>query len=395
MDSVPTEGEIFMPVFQKDVLYAGRWLVGRNPDGSPRYAEYSPDDIREFAVKGNQFVQKGINIPVCYEHRSDANASEELSQDDIKSGKATGIIGWIEGFSVAGDSVKARVNIPSLSDAEQFENVRFVSPKIAEFMDGRGTEWGRAITHVALTGRPVQFPQEPPVAVCLSLEDFQPVSLSHEVSRMKDESKAPAEEKDEKDDEKKSHLSEMSKDEKFGEVLKLLKWKGIALPDDTKPNNVWDRLHIALTAIKSTQEMELMGNNLASVKEGQSQPVLMSQNSVENPALAKQIEQAKNLARTNLGSRIDKLVATGRITPVIAQKLKAELTSVELSFENSGDLAPNAVAAKVEAYEMLPESNAWQAEHFSQHAVEIKMPEFVKGPTSDDDFLKRWSEMVN
>jgi hypothetical protein len=107
-----------------------------------------------------------------------------------------------------------------------------------------------------------------------------------------------------------------------------------------------------------------------------------------SPALKKQQEQAAGFARKGLAGRIDALVKTGRIPPVVADGLKKEAGKVRLSFSADGDLEPNAVLTKVEAYEALPKGQSFTPRNGRgkktrlSHAREVEQPGHV---TDDND----------
>src|SRR5262245_3170246 len=152
-----------MAEFRSLVLAPGRRCVGKNPDGSKRYVTFTADYCRDKADRGNRMLAKGINIPVCWEHRADGKP-RKLSKDDWASERAKGTAGSAKRFEVDADNrVFAVHEIPDDSDAKRAEVVRFCSPEINAFTDGDGEDWGEVITHIALTPRPVQH-EQPPIA---------------------------------------------------------------------------------------------------------------------------------------------------------------------------------------------------------------------------------------
>lgn len=151
-----------MARFRLQVLTPGTWVVGRNPDGTPRTHTFTVEDSRNFASQGNAMLQSGINVPVCWEHQ-DRQRPGRLSKDDWAKEKALGTTGWAERYLVSKSTgaAFAEVEIPDEADAKKAEVVRFCSPEIDKFQDGSSKDWGTVFTHLALTPRPVQHGQAP------------------------------------------------------------------------------------------------------------------------------------------------------------------------------------------------------------------------------------------
>lgn len=138
------------------------WVVGTNPDGTPKLHTFTRADSRKFAASGNAMLQAGINIPVSMEHRDDQKP-RQLSRDDWASERAKGTAGWVDKFLVSKNTgiMFVEGEAPSAEDAKAIEANRFCSPEIDAFKDGKGLDWGEVITHLAVTPRPVQHDQTP------------------------------------------------------------------------------------------------------------------------------------------------------------------------------------------------------------------------------------------
>lgn len=63
--------------------------------------------------------------------------------------------------------------------------------------------------------------------------------------------------------------------------------------------------------------------------------------------------------RKNMRIEIDNLLKSGRITPVIAQRLNNEVGTYRLSLNASGEAAQTIVQAKIDEFKLLPEGAAW------------------------------------
>ncbi len=149
-------------------------------------------------------------------------------------------------------------------DAKRLPAVRFVSPRIEkDVKDGTGKVWpGLSITHLAVTDRPVQTPQQPfkPVSLAfdLSLDGW---SLSEEDPAKTDPPGDGNEEPDEKGKEKEPPENE-EEDDKIPDkgsmegVIKALSEEGYVLPSDTTGENFIERLYTALMTAKAVREKD-------------------------------------------------------------------------------------------------------------------------------------------
>jgi hypothetical protein len=181
--------------------------------------------------------------------------------------------------------------------------------------------------------------------------------------------------------------------------------------------NFAERINIAVTAIKGAEAKEELDgmddndpygdqndpDNMPAKIDGQ-QPTESKQTMPLSMSLAEQTQTGKavKIARHTLTERAARLQRTGRITPVIAQKLQNEIRSINLSFaEATGELEPNGVTAKIEAYEALPKGHSWsrggkvksKSTDLSQAAREVEPPANTPDGRTDDEFFKGWDAM--
>ena len=164
-----------MARFRKDALYAGQWHL---PDG--RVFRCTPADLRHYRRRAKDMLAAGLSIPVCWNHQDVApvTAAERMALRERNT------LGWVEDAHDAGP-LEFDIEAPVESDADRLKAVRFVSPEIqTDFRDGTGRLWpGKSITHVAVTGRPVQTGQRP-FARLSHTQNGQPIRLSLEGYRM-------------------------------------------------------------------------------------------------------------------------------------------------------------------------------------------------------------------
>lgn len=389
-----------MALHRLQVLAPGKRCVGRNKDGSKRFIEFTPEYCREQYKRNSAMLQAGIPVPLSWEHRDDAKPGT-ISRDDLKSAKAKGVAGYVESYHLDGNKVLVDVEIPDEADAKQAKKVRFCSPEINTFTDGDGRDWGEVFTHVALTPRPVQHDQ-PPIAR-LSLTSTGPIRLAvdpEDGEDVEDEEKPAKKEGGGGDsDENETTLPEPSAAEGWmSKALGMLAKKGVVLPQEgNTPENVWERLCVALTAIEGAEESNTPPEeDPANVEPiANSAPIAMSHDAP--PALKKQLALADALERKSATGRISRLVTTGRVTPEIGRKLASELGKIQLSFSDDGDLKSTDVHTKIEAYEALPKNTAWRPT--AKKGVQLSHVDAVEGGLgqagtpdgkSDEEFTQEW-----
>lgn len=335
-------------------------------------------------------LAKGLNVPVCLEHRSDAKP-KALSADDLKSWKARGTVGHVENYELdSANRVWVNVELPDDADAKQAHKLRFCSPEIDNFTDGDGQDWGEVITHVALTPRPRQYDQ-PPIAR-LSLTG--PIRLAFDPKTGED----MADEKEDKDEGGKEEEAPPEKKEspqvnaKIKGVIEALKSIGMNIPDEVTDA---DGLIIAIKAANGPDDgagaEDELPENIGPTT--QNPPIGLSHDATA--AEKKSIARADKMERAALKNRIDTLLKSGRIGPPIAQKLNGQLGQIQLSFSADGELASNAVLIQIEAYEALPRQSTWskKGKRLSHNGDAKPVSHDVRGEEKNDaEVLAAWDK---
>ena len=178
-----------MPKFSKDCLRPGSYRLG---DG--RWVTFTRDDIHALADRVNRMLAAGLNIPVTLEHD---RAAVPLSAEERRINECRAVIGWVDGATLDGDTLIARLTIDDPADAATARKCRFISPYVLRsFIDGAGHDLQSAIAHVAVTPFPVQHNQQPFKLLALSRAGYC-LSLSRGAfaperrSTMRDTSRTP------------------------------------------------------------------------------------------------------------------------------------------------------------------------------------------------------------
>lgn len=368
--------------FTKDVLYPGEWQL---PDG--RKWKASPELVAHLSQRAKDMLAAGLSIPLAWEH-DDGAKPRTAAQKAADFAKTTP--GYLESSILTAEGIlEVGVEIPVDTDAKRMPAVRFASPEIiSDFIDGTGRLWpGPSITHVAITPRPVQTPQKPfqPVAmsqgavvpVRLSLAGFTPIRLGGSMADDNDDKKGDKGGEGKKGD--KTGDATLDAGGKLKEVIEALSGDGYGFPEDTNPENFLERLHTAVLTKKASGAAG-GGSVEPPVSDADNNPVVMS--------LTKRLMETE---RKTLAARAEALFSSGRISKPIKDKLVADLATVKLSMAPStGELLPNSVVSRIEAYEAIEEGTVFPPVRLSDGEQRPpKPPEAANRPQNEREVEKR------
>ncbi len=315
-----------MARFLKDVIKPGRVHL---PDG--RVMDFTRQQMQALHSRAAEMAAAGLQIPLCWNHQDVG----PMSAADILAARARNVFGYVASTERGKeDLLNTTLDIPDPDDAAQFAKTRWISPEVTwDHKDGTGRVWaGPSITHLAATARPVDPHQKPPVQLSQDAPSYsRRVRLSLE---------------DIMADEEKPDSGGEAEGEGGGEIADLidaLREHGLNIPD-----HVSDMAHL-ITAVKSQGEAEEEGTDNpgdeygAEITEAQA-PVMMA---MERRVL--------DFERSALKQRIEALFPA-RIDRPTRDKLLAEHGTVRMSLDRKkGVPRPTGLAAKVAAYEELPE----------------------------------------
>jgi hypothetical protein len=276
--------------------------------------------------------------------------------------------------------------VASKEDRERLAKVRYASPQLRwDWLDSDGKVWkGLTIQHIAATPIPKQRGQN-----AFNLSDGSFRIPDEEIIRLS-EGTPMADKKDETPDEVEGGGESVAG---FSELIEALKGTGMNIPDEV---NDIPGLIIAVKAsggsdddsMDDDEDPNAMPDN---VGDTQAAPVGLSN------AEKKSLARAETLTRVDIDQRINRLLRSGRITPPIASKLKAQSGKVQLSFTPDGDLKENALVIRIDAYESLPKGTAWRKNgkrvNLSDADVrEVDPPDSLRGGVSDAEALATWDK---
>lgn len=388
-----------MARFKLEALAPRRYRIGTNADGTARWQTFTAEDVRMHADKLSRMLAAKVPLPVCFEHRDDNHPKRKLNRDQWATEQARGTAGWLEKVEIdSANKMHVEVEIPDERDAKKAETLRFCSPQIeGDVFDGDGTDWGRAFSHLALTPKPIHQHQTP--IQRLSGDGARVGATVSDVIRLS------------VDPEKGTDMADDNKDGKGGKgkdgegdasgdlkaLFDALREAGLVIPDEvtTIPECI---IAVKASGGKKAVEDEEFDDDVDAVPPpgGGPGPISMS--------LQKQQEQAGNLARGNLKARAQRLLKRKKITPAIHKELAAEVETVKLSFTDQGELKPNRLVTRIEAYEALDDNAGWSETQTDttrmskvRPAARPKHAQETEGPDESPDARKKrqddWAAM--
>lgn len=120
----------------KDILLVGRYVHPK----AGWTLNVTPERLEQLAATARAMIAEGVDIEITVDHRPDADA----------------VIGYLADVWVDGDRLMALHEIRGQTAIDLSERVQRVSVEIEpDFADGKGRQWGDAITAVSLVQQPV------------------------------------------------------------------------------------------------------------------------------------------------------------------------------------------------------------------------------------------------
>jgi len=235
---------------------------GRYHLGGGIYRDFTAADVAEHVRGAQAVLEAGHGIPILYEHAAPGSAEGspvQLSATDPKSRRdqlAEQVkhgAGWVKKVWLTKDGEAAHeleVTDPDAAKGLKNRSIKFTSPEFrAAWTDGKGREFSKLVSHVALTHKPRNLDQSAieevvtgaAPAMQFSLADW--AQFSDEMDEDKKPDELPPEDKpepnpEETPEDKNPDLDgdeeeESASDQQFAAVLQLLKDSfGVSLPDD-------------------------------------------------------------------------------------------------------------------------------------------------------------------
>lgn len=397
----------------KECLLPGRVVVP-GPDGRPFAHTFTPGEVRDAGRTSAGVLEAGYHIPLNWEHQDNEPDRVRLSAVPASALRARGIFGFLKRFRLnPAGRLEALCGGDDPDDLRRFAKVKFVSPEVQwGWRDSDGRVWdGPVITHLAATGRPVQPHQAPlPPArlghgsvgrtIRLSLEDYTPAGTQPMAGMFDDDSDptAPAAGTQRTPWERIAAALGQYCNLKLGDVSTVKDPEDFATrveiaamnrPADDAGDDEPDGDEMGLPADDG-------GGDMAAPPPGAA-PAAPPPMQMSLDAQAKRLDA---FARKNLSAEVADLERTRRVGPAVAADLKARVKAVKLSFTPDGELAPNDLTVRIDAYKRL--EPRWDATGRKKarlsHGRQVAGPspyQEAANPADDDAVVASFEEAVN
>lgn len=163
-------------LIEKEIIRPGRYWYREEGSGLPRVLDATPEFVRHLREQGSAMLSSGLTVPVPFEH--DFGAHPMTPADKLRNNS-----GWVKEYRLKDihdpktnrtikDVLFGVVDVTDEATAKKLPHtIRWTSPWITSFTDGKGKQWNNVISHLALTTRPRIVEQQPfpSVAAALSL----------------------------------------------------------------------------------------------------------------------------------------------------------------------------------------------------------------------------------
>lgn len=400
-----------MTTVEQTFLKPGRYRVGDS------LANYTADDLREYAEGTNKALAAGVPVPLLLKHAPNGADDGYYEQFSTDGAKATDGVGWLKSVKINEDGSLSHVlDVTNEHAAKgiQDKSIRFTSPELRNnYIDGKGRKFGRVIRHVALTPTPRnpdqgEFETIDESAVQFSLDDYEgPIQMA--------EYDNPAEKDDHRPDSKTEpenpDMPSMGGDRMKSQAISAcLSELGVELPSDVDFSGLGEPACSALltgvkTLLKAKREAEMAKekqNNGAENEVQEATGMQFSEDEIkslspverklylglkaereENAKLKTRIEQ---FSEDHVTSRREQAVGelrrqlkSAKLPPGLRTKLEAKLDSVQ--FSESGEAASLTLS---EAIDLFRESIPSHLQFDEGDADEAKPGEFITGDGNVD-----------
>lgn len=338
-----------MSKFQKTILKLGTY---GSPDGT---VEVTPERLKHWEAEVSRLQEAGYAIPMHWDHSDDPELLEPIAMSVLEKREARSAqntVGRLHSFKASEDLTYAEIEIEPLTEAAKEKvstNAVYVSPVISKsWIDGQKQAYQDVITSLDLVDHPVDSSQTAFVAV----GEKEVVTMSLRTAESKEVFRLSSEKS-----------GSDGRTDKLSQVVTALADLDIVLPDDTTPENFFDRLHTAILTAAAHSGVSTEDTDMSRIKEESPAIATMS---LEMKQLKEQLQASneRELARhkESLIQRLGLVRDSGRCTPVEHDQQIALLDKVKLSLNSEGVAGETAVDHWIAARESLPAGATWDGD---------------------------------
>lgn len=352
-----------MVLVRKDVLKPGKYFKGGRTHTVTR------EDLASFVENFRAMKDANIRVAVPWEHPrgDDGEAYPAVHDDEVARRERSRLnAGWVKDLFLDGDTLIAEADLKEDAASSLQQIGGFVSPQFGTFTDGKGRRWDRAISHIALTTRPVNLDQsERFELVQFSLEDLEGDGMDDEVE------KSPESEAEETKPESSlptPPAEEPAEKDLWPEIRTELAALGIMVPDTVKITGDLDALLAAIASSRASRNSERAEVETEKPEEKPEPEAgkdeIPSDVKEEQTTVSMSVDvlvgELTKARRDAYNARVEGLVKSGRLTTQKADLLKNAVGSYQFSADDKS--AEQDLEFKLKVYEELPEGAFWSDE---------------------------------
>lgn len=352
-----------MVLVRKDVLKPGKYFKGGREHTVTR------EDLSAFVENFRSMRDANIRVAVPWEHPKgdDGEAYPAVYDEEVARRERSRLnAGWVKDLFLDGDTLTVEADLKDDAAASLQQIGGFVSPQFGTFVDGKGRRWDRAISHIALTTRPVNLDQsERFELVQFSLEDLEGDGMDDELEKSPD---AQAEAEKPESSLPDPPAEDAAEKDLWPEIRTELSALGIMVPDTVKITGDLDALLAAIAssrASRDSERAEVETEKPAEKPEAEEEKdTVPSDVKEEQTTVSMSVDLLMNeltkSRRDGYVARVEGLAKSGRISTQNADLLKNAVSSYQFSVGDKS--SERDLEFKLKVYEELPEGAFWSDE---------------------------------
>ena len=362
---------------RKSVLSVG---THRSPDG---VVNVTPQRLQHFANVFGRMKDKGLTIPVDWDHATDVSKAVPLSMGDYrKQRSAKNTVGKLDHVALSpdGQSLSITLDVEDKAAAEKAAaNTVYISPVIFEkWTDGDGETFNDCFTHVDIVNWPVDHKQTPfetvnnqaPAIACAIRMGLSAPAWGKGAKRMATEPDDKPEE--ETEEAPPAESTETPPEEAVPEansiqkLVGLLAEFGITLDPATTPENLPQHLEVAIRALLGAKPDEAE----AMPESEEAEPDLGLPKDPQFQAMSLLCKQQRD---ERISAQLKGLLDSGRITPIEFREQSNAVGALRLSLDKEGKPRVTDVEKFVKSREAIPSGTFFETAKTKATAVKPKV----------------------
>lgn len=358
---------------RKSVLSVGKH---HSPDG---VVDVTPQRLQHFANVFGRMKDKGLTVPVDWDHATDVKQAQPLSLGDYKKQRsAKNTVGKLDHVALSpdGNSLSITLDVEDkTAAAKAAANTVYISPVIFDkWTDGDGETFNDCFTHVDIVNWPVDHKQTPfetvtntpPAIACAIRMGLSAPAWGKGAKRMATETEEP-EVKEEAETPEVPETPDLGLPENnsIQKLVGLLSEFGITLDPATTPDNLPQHLEVAIRALLGAKAAEEPAPEAPAEDDDLGLP--------RDPQFQAMSLLAKSQRDERIKTQLNSLLESGRITPVEFREQSNACGALRLSLDKAGKPVVTDVEKFVKSREAIPSGTFFETAKTKATAVKPKV----------------------